>query len=485
MKINLAGYNVDKKIIDELSKNSGSQSDATPETISASYARISRDPRPIDELRNAARSEVEKARRSNKSIIFQMGHHSIAEHAVFNFDLIGVSRYVIEFVEKFRLCSFTEKSQRYITLGSDFVIPKELENSSLQDEYVALINEQNALYSIFYERLKPYVFAKYSKLAEDLKKHNMIEGWAKEDARYITPLATKGQLGLTINARNLELLFRRFASNSLEEAKDLGRKMYELVEKVAPSLILFVDANDFDKNTYAELAEFNKEMEGNQSRVNNDEVKLVDYTKDGDDIVLASLLHTVSKKSYQEVLSKIKSFSEQEKKDLIKRTFKYMQFYDSTLREFEYVNLTFELEISASCFAQLKRHRMATITCQDYDPLIGMTIPDSIKEIGEEEVFVNLVEKSSKLYNKLLNEAPSAAPYILTNAHRRRVLIRVNARELYHISRLREDEHAQWDIRQISTIMSKKASEVMPLTFMLICGKSSFNGVFGKLFEKE
>jgi len=52
---------------------------------------------------------------------------------------------------------------------------------------------------------------------------------------------------------------------------------------------------------------------------------------------------------------------------------------------------------------------------------------------------------------------PLAAPYILTNSHRKRVLIRVNARELYHISRLREDTHAQWDIQNISKIMTIKA----------------------------
>ena len=126
MKILLAGYNVDTEVIEELKKNSPAREDVTPETLSAAYARISRDPGSIDELRKASRQEVEKARKSNSAIIFKMGHHSVAEHAVFNFDLIGVSRLAVEFIEHFRLCSFTEKSQRYITLGDDHVIPKEI-----------------------------------------------------------------------------------------------------------------------------------------------------------------------------------------------------------------------------------------------------------------------------------------------------------------------------------------------------------------------
>ena len=48
------------------------QDNLTPETISAAYARISRDARPVDELRAIARAEVEKARKSNDRIIF--GH---------------------------------------------------------------------------------------------------------------------------------------------------------------------------------------------------------------------------------------------------------------------------------------------------------------------------------------------------------------------------------------------------------------------------
>lgn len=125
MEVLLAGYNVDSAVLEELKKTSPERNDITPETLSASYARISRDPRSVEELRAAARAEVEKARRSNRNIIFKMGHHSVAEHAVFNFDIIGISRLAVEELEKFRLCSFTEKSQRYIKLENGFLLPEE------------------------------------------------------------------------------------------------------------------------------------------------------------------------------------------------------------------------------------------------------------------------------------------------------------------------------------------------------------------------
>jgi len=32
---------------------------------------------------------------------------------------------LVEEIEKFRLCSFTEKSQRYVLFNKDFVVPEE------------------------------------------------------------------------------------------------------------------------------------------------------------------------------------------------------------------------------------------------------------------------------------------------------------------------------------------------------------------------
>jgi len=51
---------------------------------------------------------------------------------VFNIDALGVSRLLVEEIEKFRLCSYTEKSQRYVLLQDDFVIPREIQEAGLE-----------------------------------------------------------------------------------------------------------------------------------------------------------------------------------------------------------------------------------------------------------------------------------------------------------------------------------------------------------------
>ncbi|MFA4858786.1 MAG: FAD-dependent thymidylate synthase [Candidatus Margulisiibacteriota bacterium] len=495
MKILLAGYNVDTDVLEDLKKNSPSRADITPETLSAAYARISRDPRPINELRAAARAEVEKARKSNSAIIFKMGHHSVAEHAVFNFDIIGVSRLALECLEKFRLASYTEKSQRYITLGSDFYVPEEIKRSIYLSKYQAVIKKQNAMYHELFEKLKAQAFKKHASLAADPKNHNLLEGWAKEDARYVTSLATLGQLGMTINARNLEYLFRRFASQSLSEVKAIGQAMYKLASGIAPSIILFVEANAFDQKTYSEIEAYvdqnlkfsagktqagkthkNKAQNGSISPVS-----LVGLTVEADQRILAAILHTVSRRPYAACYQTAQKMPRAKKVAVFKKAFENMQFYDAVLREFEFANLTYEIVISAAGFGQLKRHRMAALTSQPYDPTLGVTVPESICEIGKEKAFLSLVRETEGVYFQIAKTLPMPAQYVLTNAHRRRVLMDVNVRELYHIARLRDDQHAQWDIQNIARQMSRQAKVKMPLAAALLCGKDRFPEVFNML----
>lgn len=470
MKILVAGYNLDAEVIEGLKQGKNKRSDITPEVLSASYARISRDPRPIDELRAAARTEVEKARKSNQAIIFKMGHHSVAEHAVFNFDLIDVSRLALEEIEKFRLCSYTEKSQRYQKLEDNYLIPDEIKSAGLEPIFTKTIETQN----ICYQQM-------------------VSAGIPPEDARYITSLATHGQVGMTFNARNLELLFRRFASSQLSEVRQIGHEMYNKIKNIAPSIILFTNATALDANTYREL----KRIESGPSAslgVNSgfgrkeekeEKVRLIDYTKNADDILIASILHTVSNSSYKDCVKAVKKMSKKKKEDIIKSSLKYMEFYDSNIREFEYPDLTYEIILSAACFGQLKRHRIATLTCQEYNPSLGITMPSTIVDKGLQKYFARTIKLSENTYKTIYKKAPNAAQYILTNAHRKRVLFKCNARELYHISRLREDKHAQWDIQDISRKMTALAKKAMPITMLTVGGKDSYPEIYEKVFGRK
>ncbi|HAJ27372.1 MAG TPA: thymidylate synthase (FAD), partial [Syntrophus sp. (in: bacteria)] len=172
-----------------------------------------------------------------------------------------------------------------------------------------------------------------------------------------------------------------------------------------------------------------------------------------------------------------------QRQDMMRAALRHIRAYDPVLREFEHVELLFELTVSASCFAQLKRHRMATLTVQDYDPSLGVTVPPAIREIGMEGSFMDIMTRTNEIYGQMRKAAFAAAPYILTNAHRRRVAMKVNARELYHMARLRADRHAQWDIRDLTEKMLAAARQVMPLTLLLATGKDGFDALYRQTYE--
>ncbi len=465
MDIRIAGFNIDvediKKVKDILKR------ELTPETISAAYARISRSPEPIYKLREIAREEVEKARKSNEKIVFGLGHSSIAEHAVFNIDFINISRLAVEFLEHFRLASYTEKSQRYVTFKKGYLIPEEFHETDVKTKYVELMG---------------YLFESYKKFFELIsRKYIHEEGFeekeaklkAKEDARYILPLSTYTQLGATFNARTLERVIQKSLSSKIIEIKNIGKILREETSNVAPSLIKYTEPEDYHLLTEVNLREKLKKFEGETDGKHNG-FKLIYMEKSLDEKLLSILIFKNSGTPFEKAKNIAKRMGFNERKEIFFEIFKNLKSYHSLLREFEGLDFEFEVVVSSSCFAQLKRHRMATVIPADYDISLGVTIPPVFKKFGMEEEFLSAINVVNDFYLDIKEKFGEISNYILTNSHRRRVYIKMNLRELYHFVRLRSDIHAQWDIRNISEKIRKEVMKASNFSTLLLSGKDSF-----------
>ncbi len=460
-RVILAGYNVDTTVLDALGRRNPEALAATPETLSAAYARISRDPRPVDELRAAARADVGRARASNQRIVFEFGHHSVAEHAVFNFDLIGVSRLVVEAVEARRLASYTEKSQRYIRLGEDFVVPEEVRDAGRAEAFSAYVGR---------------CFERYGAAARALEAAGRDERLAGEDARYLLPLATTAQLGMTVNARTLEYLVRCLAAHPLAEAREVGRALLAAGSEVAPSLLLFVEPGRSLRGRTQEVAAAARALwpddpDGRSVRRGVSDVRLLHATPDGDARVLAAVLAGAVGMDGVDALDRVGRLGPEGRTRLFDAATRHLGVHDALPREFEHASLTFEVVLSAAAFGQLKRHRMATLTAGPYDPGLGVTTPPSFSEAGLGALLAEAVRDAEAVWADLGGPASPVAPYACLNAHRRRVVLTLNLREMYHVSRLREDSHAQWDIRAVASAMSAEARRAFPVCASLLGGK--------------
>jgi flavin-dependent thymidylate synthase len=470
LTVTLGGYNVDLQALEKRLAGAGEAEGGalSPETIAAAYARISRDPRHVSELRADSCREVERARKSNRTIIFDMGHASVSEHAVFNLDISGLSRLAVEALEHHRLASYTEKSQRYVRLEGAVVVPAEICAIGLEEQYRALIERLTAAYLTLATQLAEHTRGE----ASATTKRREIESRANEDARYVLPLGAETQLGMTANARTLELMIARFSSHALAEVRDLGEALHAATAAVAPSLIRYTEPTPYFRDTPAAVRAVAAELVPVASAASADRtVVLRDYTPDPDRTVAAALLFPHVPVPFVECVERTAAVSTSKLNHLFAAIYRSMEMWDALPRAFEMVNFTFELTVSAAAFAQLKRHRMATMLPQDYDPRLGRTMPQAVERAGATEQYRAHLDAAEELYQRIAVKAPAAAAYVLTNAHRRRVLMHLNARDLGHLGRLRCDHEAQWDIRALAEEMVGEARRVMPLAGAFYGGK--------------
>ncbi len=204
-----------------------------------------------------------------------------------------------------------------------------------------------------------------------------------------------------------------------------------------------------------------------------------------DDRILASFLACSRAMPLARALAAVRRLSAAAKKEIFRAAFRRMEFFDAPPREFEMAEVTVQAVISSSCFAQLKRHRLATLLVGPYSPRWGVTVPPALRWAGLEKEFRRVIAETEKIFFQFKGKYGGAADYLLTNAHRRPVLLKMNLRELYHFIRLRDDDNAQWDIRQLAATIGRQVKKQLPLSSLLLCGKSQFVREFRKIYQRE
>ena len=146
------------------------------------------------------------------------GHMSPFEHVSFTFGVSGLSRVASHQLVRHRMASFSQQSQRYVSMkDNSVVVPPSAESDP--------------------ERLKLYEEA--AELARGYYNRLVEMGMDKEDARFILPHGGYTNLIFTMNARELMHFFRlRLCRRAQWEIRELAIGMLELVLDAAPELFL-------------------------------------------------------------------------------------------------------------------------------------------------------------------------------------------------------------------------------------------------------
>ena len=138
--------------------------------------------------------------------LYKNGHHSVFEHIYFTFKIEGISRACSHQLVRHRMCSFTQRSQRYCSEDNfKYVTPPTLDRC-IFDGDMATVQDWYDDYKSVYDT-------------------------PNEDARYILPNACCTDLYLSCNLRELiHIANERLCTRAQWEIRDLVKQMVALVE---------------------------------------------------------------------------------------------------------------------------------------------------------------------------------------------------------------------------------------------------------------
>ena len=432
----------------------------SPETIAVAFAKTSRSPESFREI--AAELSDESSAKFHEKWVVGYGHASVAEHAVLHIAFENVSRVAIETIEGNRLASYTEKSTRYQKWGmDDFTIPPELDGHPLRDEFV---NTVRLLFSTYADSLDPVknLIVERSPRREnesDEAYDRRIRSQYVDRCRFLLPAAANANVGMTANARIIEMTIRKMLSHPLAEVRQIGERLKEVSKAETPTLVKYADANEYSVETVKQLEGRRLKVEGQRS----DWCSLIDYDKDGEKKILAAALYRFDEVPFADALKYVKSLKKKERETLAETLLGKLGKYDTPLRELEYSICTFDLVMDQGAYAEFKRHRMMTQTPQRLTTRLGWTTPLLITEAGFGSRYEAAMEAASKMYEKLHAFNPDVAQYIVPNGFNRRVLAQFNLREAFAFCQLRSAANAHFSIRRVAQKIYEDISRVHPL----------------------
>ena len=144
------------------------------------------------------------------------GHLSLIEHAAASFYVGGISRAASHQLVRHRICSFSQRSQRYIDEeGTPVVVPPSIEaHPEAADLFGRFVEEARRTYA----RLRAL-------------------GIPKEDSRFVLPNAAATELIMSFNFREaLHIFSLRISPHAQWEIREVCRRMLEELHPIAPAV---------------------------------------------------------------------------------------------------------------------------------------------------------------------------------------------------------------------------------------------------------
>lgn len=395
----------------------------------------------------------EKNLRYAKRVI-DMGHGSIAEHDYIFLSIDDVSPVIEHTLIGTRLASFTIKSRREVDFRTNgFYVPEfrdkegniHPKNEELKEKYIEHMN---------------YLFNEYGYFADN--------GMKLEEARFVLPYSFNSNIFMGMDARTFVKLTRYLLYgkvSNIQEAKELGEKFLKIIDEKLPYMSSEVRKNPKNGEDNLDfLDEYIATPEHKDIKV-HDSVVLTEYTKNPDDVILASALqqrYQISREKALKLLDKCSKEDSEFKNKLMRSIVS-----NDEHRELEQVNFNFDIPISLAVRTHLERHRMQSLLTPDFVPLWNLDnydVPPTLKK-EDKERYDEIFRRNNEMREYFLNEGVNENDlvYFYQAANKCNVLTNINGGSLAWISRMRCCTKAQSAIRKIANQMCDEVRKVAPI----------------------
>jgi flavin-dependent thymidylate synthase len=415
---------------------------------------------------------TDKQRLNIGAATFNSGHHTVFQHATFEFGLENVSRqFVWSFLHAHPFYNSEQQSQRYVRMDrvQAYVPPVDLYfNESAKEIYeqavarawnyyrelsALLVKDTRAILADIW-RVGPNSNPKHIQKIERSAEKRSIE-----IARYVLPVAAHTTMVHTISGIVLHRLWRMAAaSDTPSETRAVVGAMVSLVKDLDPQFFERFDTEPLDElpefkdSTTISSAgeEFSREFD---AKLNGKTSKLVDYSPNASRVIAESyrsvLGLTESQCSDADALDRLLNPA----KNLYRLETLNVGVHAPIMRALQHANYTFAKKISHTADSQDQRHRMVPgsrplLTLADTRGPDFIT-PQLLKENSRaREVYERAMHDAWSAKNQLLDRgvSPEIALYLLPNAKSIRLVESGSLLHLLHKWTMRTCFNAQEEI---------------------------------------
>ncbi len=448
-----------------------------PEEVTAvAFAKCSRSPEPFDKI--ARELNRDQSRRFHEKWVVGYGHSSVAEHAVVHLALENISILATKAVEDTRLASFTEKSTRY----QKFDLNRCYRDERLMQQHGPMVestlDQLFSTYALVHKHVSELMKQNNPRMADEKESAyaTRINALTCDVARYILPVGTLTNVGVTINARSLEHCITKLFSHSLQEMREIGAEIKSVAQQELPTLLKYAQENNFLKETEFLLDDYFSQLHSLypssqlpfphyqkfSSNLVENQVTLEEFDSQGLDKLLTALLYPHSYLSRKHVFEIVASSDKGRKIGILNDLMEKRGPKDSVPRAFEAIDYVFDILVDYGAYRDIQRHRMLTPLPQLLTVWHGYNTPPEIALAGLEKEYAKVMEETAKAVGMISRDFPEESQYLIPLAYRIRVLQKMNLREVFQFTELRSGKNGHPSYRKIAQQMADEVIKVHP-----------------------